>query len=83
MKKIICLLLAVVSLAIVCTGCTNQQIVDLNYKFDYALINCGDQVIKVSVAKWKEYDDSDAIQIISKEGTVYYTHLENVIMIHN
>lgn len=82
MKKIICLILAVVViLTTICfTGC-NMSVIDTTYSFDKAMIAMPDgTVIKGRVESWKDYEDSDAIQV-EIDGKVYYTFLNNVVLI--
>lgn len=64
------------------TGC-NQQIIDLNLKFEEAIIKQPDgSTITVEVKKWTDYADGDQIQVTAKDGTVYLVHSNNVTLIH-
>jgi hypothetical protein len=81
---IVLALAVVVSLAL--TGCSstigyNKQLADLNYKYTRAVIRFADGDMEITVQSWCDYDDSDMIQVISTDGTVYYTHGSNVILI--
>lgn len=80
MKKIIAILiLAVMMLTLV--SC-NYQVIDLNYKFDYAYISYGDGTVeKVEIASWRDYEEGDQIQITGKDGTVYLVHSENCVLV--
>lgn len=80
MKRIIAIiLLAVMVLTLV--SC-NYQVIDLNYKFDYAYISYGDGTVeKVEVASWRDYEEGDQIQITAKDGTVYLVHSENCVLV--
>lgn len=49
--------------------------------FDKAIINTHKEIIEIEIKQWKDYDDSDAILIISKDGTIYYTNLTNCTLI--
>ena len=52
------------------------------YTFDYAYISYGDGTVeKVEVASWRDYEDSDQIQITSTDGTVYLVHSENCVLV--
>ena len=64
------------------SGC-NQQIIDLKYKFDKAVIAIpGSGTNKtVRVKKWNDYPDSDMVQVIAEDGTVYYGHSNNILLI--
>lgn len=61
----------------------NKQIVDFNHqKFTTAYV-LGDSNMweKVSVKAWKDWEDSDAIQIVTQDGKAIYTHLRNVKLV--
>lgn len=79
MKKIIAI---VVMVALVATlaGC-NAQLVDTTWKFDRAIIALpnGD-VVDGTVTSWKDYENSDQIQV-KIDGKTYWTHSQNVVMI--
>ena len=64
------------------TGC-NQQIIDLKYRFDKAVIaipgSGTNKVVKVK--KWMDYQDSDMVQVIAEDGTIYYGHSNNILLI--
>lgn len=76
MKKAV---LIIFSIAVLTTGCGNVDIIDTNYTYNAAII---EGVGEVKVKQWRDYDNSDSIQIISTDGKVYYTHLSNVILIN-
>lgn len=68
------------------TGCSsnigyNKQVADLNYKFTRAIIRFADGDMEVEIRSWCDYDDSDMVQITATDGTVYYTHGSNIILI--
>lgn len=81
MKKIIAIImLTCVLLTLI--GCGNYQMVDLNYKFDYAYISYGDGTVeKVEVASWRDFEDGDQLQITGTDGTVYLVHSENCVLV--
>lgn len=64
------------------SGC-NQQIIDLKYRFDKAIIAIpGSGTNKtVRVKKWMDYPDSDMVQVIAEDGTIYYGHSNNIMLI--
>lgn len=76
MKKL--LLIALLFLA----GC-NAQVIDLNYKFNRAYIELPDGVVEVEVFSWRDYDDSDMVQVATVDGTIYYTHGSKVVLIND
>ena len=81
MKKRI---IAIIMLLIICLGlvsCGNRQIIDTNWSFDYAYISLSNgTVIEGKVESWKDWDDSDMIQV-KINGKTYYTHSNNVVLI--
>lgn len=81
-KKIICLLLTIVVILItICFAGCNMSVIDTTYSFDKAMISMPDgTVVKGRVESWKDYEDSDAIQV-EIDGKVYYTFLNNVVLI--
>ena len=58
----------------------NKQIIDFNHqKFNVAYVRADDgKWEKCSIKAWKDWKDSDAVQIIKKDGNAVYTHLCNV-----
>ena len=77
MKNKLRVLLAVTLTGFALVGC-NKQVVDVHYSFNKAII---DGVGEVSVSSWKDYDNSDSIQITTKDGVTYYTHLSKVVLL--
>lgn len=80
MKKLFCLIL-VLALAAALIGCGyNRQIIDLDYKFNYAIIFLPDgSRIEGEVKSWKDFDQSDMLQL-KIDGVTYMTHSSNVIL---
>lgn len=78
-KVIAIMLLAVLTLSVFC-GC-NKQIFDFNYKYNYAVVRVGDRVVEGEIKTWNDYDDG-MVQVIFTDGTVYYTHGVNVVLIN-
>lgn len=80
MKKIICMILAVV-ICLSLVACGNQQLFDTTFTFESAQVKMPDgSVVEGKVSSWKDYDDSDAVQLVI-DGKTYYTHLSNVVLI--
>ena len=65
-KTLIVVLLSTIFLS----GC-NMQVVDLNYNFKYADI---EGVGSIEISSWKDYENSDMMQVTGKDGTVSLTH---------
>ncbi len=77
MPAIIVLLLALY--VFFASGC-NRQIIDTTWKFTYACVYLGeDQYIFGKVDSWKDFENSDMIQV-KIEGVTYFTHSSNVIL---
>lgn len=54
---------------------------DLNWSFDYAVISLPNGwTVEGVVQSWKDYENSDVIQI-KIGGVTYLTHYSNVVMI--
>lgn len=61
----------------------NKQIIDFNkQKFTAAYVLSNSNVWeKIQIKAWKDWDKSDSIQIVTKDGNVIYTHLCNVKLV--
>ena len=57
----------------------NKSIVDFKQNFNVAYV-LGDSNMfdRVKIKAWKDYENSDSIQIIDINGKPIYTHLRNV-----
>lgn len=71
-------LISIIFAATLLTGCGNYQVIDINYTFNYAII---EGVGEVKVKSWVDYDDSDMVQVVTEDNVAYYTHGSNVILI--
>ena len=80
MKKILVFALVII-LLMVMTGCGNRTTFDTTYTYDRAVIFMpnGD-VIDGKVKNWRDYENSDQIQV-TIEGKTYLTHISNVVLI--
>ena len=60
----------------------NKQIVDFKQNFNAAYMK-GDSNIwtRVEVKAWKDYENSDSVQIVMPDGKAIYTHLSNVKLV--
>lgn len=72
-KKIV---IALLVSTCVLTGC-NEQIIDTNYTFRRAYI---EGIGEIEVSTWRDYENSDQIQITGKDGVTYLTHSSRVIL---
>lgn len=81
-KKIISIFLGLFLLIPLISGCgCNRSIIDLDYNYSHAYIYVNGEWKYVEIKKWDDYDN-DAICIWAKDGSVYYTHLENVVLVN-
>lgn len=49
--------------------------------FTYAYVSLdGNEIIKGFITQWRDYDDSDVVQVMI-DGKYYLTHYSNVVMI--
>lgn len=79
-KKMIAMILALVAVASVFSGC-NKQIIDTNHSFDYAYILLPNgECVEGPVQSWLDYDDGDQLQI-KIGGTVYLTDTTRAVLI--
>lgn len=70
------------ALTVICTlltGC-NRQIVDVNYKFDRAIISLPDgEIIEGKIDSWRDYE-GDQIQV-KIDGKTYLVHSTDIVLI--
>ena len=77
MKKIICLLLV----AILLTGCGNYQMIDLQYTYNYAIIQLQNgEIVEGEVESWTDYE-GEQLQV-KVNGVMYLTNSYNCTLIH-
>ena len=76
---IVMLIAAMLLLASCSTG--NRQVGwDSIQTFDKYTIVIGEQVLTGTVESWRDFEDSDVIQITSTNGITYLTHYRNVLL---
>lgn len=58
----------------------NKQIIDFNHQhFNVAYVRADDgKWERIGIKAWKDWEQSDAVQIIKMDGKAVYTHLCNV-----
>lgn len=66
----------IILLCMLLAGC-NRTLVDTTWAYKYADIQ---GVGTVQVASWRDYENSDMIQISATDGNTYLTHSSNVIL---
>ena len=80
MKKIIALVLVLLTAWLLC-GC-NKTIFDTTYTFNYAFVSLPDgSCVDGPIRAWNDWEDSDMLQVTFSDGTVYYTHSSNVVLV--
>jgi predicted small secreted protein len=86
MKKIISIILCIVTMLVLLVGCTTTSGNRVTHgkdvqTFTYAYIWLGDHlVVEGYIDTWRDYDNCDEIQI-QIGGKYYLTHYSNVVMI--
>ena len=66
------------------SGCGNMDMFDTNYTFDYAIVEFpGEDVRKIEISQWKDYENGEQIQIITKDGTVYLVSSFNCVLVRD
>lgn len=79
-KKILLLTIALFVGAI--SGCGNRQIIDTTKTFQKAILALPNgEIIEGEVDSWRDYEDSDQIQV-EIEDVTYLVHSSNVVLIH-
>lgn len=58
------------------------QFFDFNWRFERVKINTFNGVVDGFVSTWKDYEDSDVVQVTTEDGNVYLTSYNNVVLIH-
>ena len=84
-KKVIALCAILLIVVIVLCSCTvgNRGIgLDTKQTFRYANIYLDGEWQDVVVKTWRDFENSDSVQI-TIDGNTFYTHLSNVILMEN
>ena len=82
MKRIILVIIAAILACLLLTGCGNRTMIDTTYSFSRAIVYApdGTKVAEGNVTNWRDYDDSDQLQVCIN-GKTYLTAAENIILI--
>lgn len=82
MKKIFLVIITVVLACLLLTGCGNRAMIYTTYSFSRAIVYApdGTKVAEGKVTNWRDYDDSDQLQVCIN-GKTYLTAAENIILI--
>ena len=68
------------SLALVLLSACNVQVIDTTWKYDKAYINVGDEAIRCDVSSWKDFENSDMIQVKCTDGRSFLGHSSTIIL---
>ena len=82
MRKLLIVLLSIFCLLFVIfalSGC-NKQVFDFNYKFDHVHIYETGKCYEIK--SWRDYDDSDQIQVVLKDDSVLLLHSTDCALVH-
>ena len=75
-------IIAITSAALLAVSGCNMGLIDCYYKFEKAEISHFDGSVEtVEVKKWWNYDKSDQVQVLTKDGRIILTHSVNVVLI--
>ena len=75
------IIIIAVGIGVMFNGGCNRQIVDIQYRFEKAMIKMPDGTCKtVSVKSWRDYQDGDLIQVTDKNGNTYLGHACNILL---
>lgn len=78
MKRYLAIIMAVMTMLL--SGC-NKQLVDLTYKFDYAIISLPNgEVIEGYIDSWTDFEDGDQMQV-KIAGVTYLVHSGDIALI--
>lgn len=77
--EIVAIIVAIILILFGLTGC-NQQILDLNYTYDKAICEIGDEYKEIEIKKWNDYD-GEQLQIVDKDNNVYLVSSFNCTLI--
>ena len=87
LSVIVAIALIVLALAAGLGGCFNKHVIgnkqyfDFHQNFKYAYITEGTNVVKYQIKAWKDWNDSDAVQVITVDDRAIYTHLSRVLLV--
>lgn len=86
MKRLVIFLITLcLSLSLIgCAGFGNNNYVGFGtFTYRYAYVKLGDTYVEYEVDTWKDFDNSDMIEVKFKDGSVILTHSNNVILSKN
>ena len=64
------------------SGAWNKRLANFDYNFDKAIEMLEDgSIVVYDIKSWRDYEDDDKLQIITKDDRVWLTHYKNVRLI--
>lgn len=61
----------------------NQSFIDTKYRFHTAIIKLpNDEIIEGKIKNWKDYNNSDQMQVTFEDSTTYLVHSNNAALIY-
>lgn len=61
----------------------NQSLIDTKYRFHTAIIKLpNDEIIEGEIKNWKDYSNSDQMQVTFEDGTTYLVHSNNAALMY-
>ena len=85
MKKIfLVVLLIIMVFALASCKVGNRSVgMDTIQTFDRYKIIIGDDTIEGKIKSWRDFENSDVVQIMDTDGTVYLTHYRNALLVRD
>ena len=86
MKRRVVLIILAIVLLFVLSSCHvgNRQVgMDTVQTFDRFTIEIGGEVIEGKIKSWRDFENSDVVQIMDSSGKVYLTHYSNALLVRN
>lgn len=82
MKKIVILVIVLILSVLVLSSCGNRTVgIDVYQTFTKAYVNIKGEWKEFKVSSWRDFEDSDVVQIVTSDGNVYLTHYMNMVLV--
>ena len=76
---IFCSIIAIIFISLCLTGC-NKQLIDMNYSYNKAICNIGNETKEINIKKWNDYE-GEQLQIIDDNGNTYLVSSLNCVLL--
>ena len=86
MKRAITLIIVAIVCLFILSSChvgNRQTGMDTIQTFDRYIIEIGGDVYKGNIKSWRDFENSDVVQVVSTNGEVYLTHYSNAMLVRN